>query len=379
MQHIPQLALRWQLNPFKEDLPFSLPERPVVSRVRQRNVPDMLHPRGERTQPLEGFGQGFVDIVDYIYRITHWIWADRGLGRIYDWYDHACTVYTPLGVTRTVEEVVVSTAAMINAFPDRESHFLNVAWSGDDQEGFYTSHLGFSRMTNVGPTLYGLATGKPVMIRTVADCVSLNDKIHTEWLVRDNGAMVRQLGFNRHDVARALSERAMAEVPVVTPTPRMYGQSPPEPLDIAKDTAEGFIRHMVHDLWNRRRLDRLDELYAPDAVAHSGGGRIAVGARNIRALIIAMLAAIPDASMRVEHVCWSEETDGVIVAARWTMEGTTRPGGLLGAAPAGRPVSMMGMSHFRFGAGGRIVEEWTLFDEVAVLAQAYRSPNIVEV
>ena len=359
-------------------LPFVLPERPPVSRVRHRDVQEMLHPTGERTQPLAGFDDEFTDIVDYIYRITHRIWVDRGLGLIYDWYDHVSTVYTPLGVTRTVEEVVASTAAMINAFPDRESHFLNVAWSGDDVEGFYTSHLGFSRMTNVGPTLFGPATGKTVVIRTVADCISLNNQIHTEWLIRDTGAMVRQLGFNRHVIARSLSERELVEIPVLTPTPRMYGQSSPQVIDEPADTPEGFIRHMFHDLWNRRRLDRLDSIYAPDAVAHSGGGRVAVGVRNISALMIAILTAIPDATMRVEHVCWSEETDGVIVAARWVIEGTTRAGGLLGAAPAGSPVSMLGMSHFRFDAG-RIVEEWTVFDEVAVLAQAYRAQTLVEV
>jgi hypothetical protein len=75
--------------------------------------------------------------------------------------------------------------------------------------------------------------------------------------------------------------------------------------------------------------------------------------------------------MRVEHVCWSEETDGVIVAVRWALEGTSRPGGLLGELPGGRPIGIMGMSHMRF-AGPLIVEEWMVFDEVATIAQAYR-------
>jgi predicted ester cyclase len=99
---------------------------------------------------------------------------------------------------------------------------------------------------------------------------------------------------------------------------------------------------------------------------------VATGPRNIGALIIGLLASLPDATVRVEHVSWSEEGDGVILAVRWLMEGTTRPGGLLGDAPAGKPVFVMGMSHMRFGAG-HIVEEWTLFDEVGILAQAYRA------
>ncbi len=355
-----------------EGLPFTLPDRPAVTRLRHVDAALLLAPAGKRTQSLDGFGDEFVDIVDYIYRITHWIWVDRALGMIYDYYDHVSTVYTPYGVTRTVEEVVASTAAMINAFPDRESHFLNVAWSGDDVQGFYTSHLGFSRMTNRGPTVYGPATGRTVVIRTVADCISLNNQIHTEWLVRDNGAMVRQLGFDRHDVARRLAERAETDALPESPTPRMYGQQPPRPLDLPKETAEQYMRHFFHDVWNRRRLDRLVEVYAPGAIAHSGGGRVAVGVRNISALVIAILTAIPDAVMQVEHVTWADETDGVIVAVRWRLEGSTQAGGLLGDVPSGQPVAMIGMSHFRFD-GGRIVEEWTLFDEVGVLVQAYRA------
>jgi predicted ester cyclase len=83
----------------------------------------------------------------------------------------------------------------------------------------------------------------------------------------------------------------------------------------------------------------------------------------------------------VEHVCWSEETDGVILAVRWIIEGTTCGGGILGAAPAGKAIATRGSTHFRFD-GGYVVEEWTVFDELDALIQAYRQstgdPNPVE-
>jgi predicted ester cyclase len=129
---------------------------------------------------------------------------------------------------------------------------------------------------------------------------------------------------------------------------------------------------MFHNLWNLKRLDQLDRYYAPDVIVHAGGGRVAQGLRNVGALLIHVQAAMPDGMMRVEHVCHSQETDGVIVAVRWVFEGTTQPGGVLGECPAGKPVFMMGVSHMRF-AGSRIVEEWMVFDEVGVLAQAYRN------
>jgi predicted ester cyclase len=323
---------------------------------------------------MNGFDNEFIDIVDFIYRITHRIWVERALGLIHRYYAAACVVQTPYGVTRSVEAVVAGTGAMISAFPDRESHFLNVAWCGDDQDGFYTSHLGFSRMSNRGPTIYGGATNRTVIIRTCADCISLNNQIHTEWLVRDNGALVRQLGFNLHDVARRLAAAADSQV-----IPPVAAVIPKEQLAAIAykptgGSAGDLITQMLQEIWNGRRLDRLANFYAADAIVHSSGGRVAMGLRNIGALIIAILASLPDARLRVEHSCWSDERDGLILAVRWTMSGTTRSGGFLGEVPANKPVNMMGMSHYRT-IDGTIVEEWSLFDELAVLVQAYQSEN----
>ena len=355
-----------------EGLTFALPERPTVTRIRQRDTAELRVSSGNRTQPMAGFEDDFTDIVDYIVRITEQIWVERAVGRIYDTYDANCTVYTTNGVVRSVEEVIASTTMGIHAGPDGESHHLNVAWSGDEDEGFYTSHLGYARSTNIGASPYGPATGKRLGRFFVADCVSRANLIHTEWLVRDNGAAVRQMGFDIHEVARRLAEVPLAEAPVVSVPTRLQGQVPRKGYDGPTDTIEGWVENHFSRIWNQRRFDHIPLAYAPTVIAHWGGGRIASGTRNLSAMVIALLASLPDATMRVEHVSWSEETDGVIVAVRWMLEGTTRPGGLLGDVPAGRAVAVMGMSHLRF-AGPVVVEEWTMFDEVAVLAQAYRS------
>ena len=107
-------------------------------------------------------------------------------------------------------------------------------------------------------------------------------------------------------------------------------------------------------------------------IAHSGGGRTLEGLNALSTLIVQLLASIPDGTVEVGHVCWSEETDGVIIAVRWALTGSSKRGGLLGDQwPEGRQVCMMGSSHMRLN-GPLIVEEWTVFDEVAVLAMAYR-------
>lgn len=354
-----------------DHLPFELPQRPPLTKVRHRDARDLLAPGGVRMQPMIGFEERFTDIVDYIVRITDEIWMERAVGYIYDTYDASCTIYSSYGVVRSVEEVIASTVTTLNAYPDGEIHHLNVAWSGDEDAGFYTSHLGHSRSTNVGRTAWGPGTGKRTSIRFVADCISRENRIHTEWLVRDNGAAVRQLGYDPLDVARRAAASPGYETFVVSPETRLEGQAPRRRLDVDTKTVDGWARSLFHDMWNLRRLDWAAQSYASGIVAHAGGGRSAQGVRNYQALVLHVLAAIPDGVMRVEHVCWSEETDGVIVAVRWVLEGTTAPGGVLGECPAGKPVFMMGMSHLRLSGGG-IVEEWMLFDEIGVLAQAYR-------
>jgi len=352
-------------------LPFRLAPRERVTRIRQRDAAQLAGRERTRTQELPGFEPQFTDIVDYIVRITDEIWMERAIGRIYDTYDHACAVYSSYGVVRSVEEVVAGTVTTINAYPDGEVHHLNVAWSAE-RDGFYTAHLGHSRSTNLGRTQYGPATGRRVSLRFAADCVSRDNRIHTEWLVRDNGALVRQLGLDIHAVARDIAATPAAERYLIAPETRLEGQVPRRALDVAADTVDGWARHLFHNLWNLKRLDWLGRYYATDVVVHAGGGRVAQGLRSLSTLLVLIQATMPDAVMRVEHVCHSDETDGIIVAVRWVLEGTSRAGGLIDAMPADRPLFMMGVSHLRL-AGAHICEEWMVFDEVALLAQAYRA------
>ncbi|MBA3810490.1 MAG: ester cyclase, partial [Caulobacteraceae bacterium] len=167
--------------------PYRLADRPAITRVRHRSETEILGGVDIR-QPLRGFPDEYRDIVDFIVRITRRIWIEGAVGLIYDTYDANCVVYTAADIGRGVEPVVASTIRSLASFPDIDNHFLNVAWDGDDVEGFYTSHLGFGSGVNVGDSVYGPATGRTATIRFCADCVTLAGRIHTEWLARDNGA-----------------------------------------------------------------------------------------------------------------------------------------------------------------------------------------------
>lgn len=364
-----------------------VPARPEarenVSRVRQRPVNELLAPRVQRTQSLDGFEDVYSDIVHYIAYCTHRIWAEKGVGLIYTHYDDAVVVHTPYGTQTSVEEVVAGTIQMMQAFPDRESRLGNVAWTGDDKAGFYTSHLGTSRMTNMGPSIYGPATGKKVRIRHIADCMIRRNLIYREWLVRDNGALVRQLGLDPIEVAKRMAEAAARSgVPmVVTGLPeRSVGQKHPEPLDLPSGpqaSMEDNLRHMFHDVWNRRRFDRVKDYFAADVNVQTAPGREVQGVQGVIWTVIGMLAAFPDAQISFEHFCDTHETDGYIAAVRWRLVGTHTGNGQFGP-PTGNAVNILGMSHFRF-KHGKIVQEWTVWDEIATLMQIHAPKSALTV
>ncbi len=77
---------------------------------------------------MRGFEDGYVDIIDWIIRITDRIWEDQDVGYIYDTYRTACRVYHDSGPQYGVETVVEQTIQSINAFPDsrhyRRRHHL---------------------------------------------------------------------------------------------------------------------------------------------------------------------------------------------------------------------------------------------------------------
>ncbi len=348
------------------DVPFALPDRPQVTQVRQIDKTALLSLESARTMPMRGFEGKFVDIVDYIVRITEEIWTDRAIGRIYDTYDSRCTVYSPYGVSRSVEEVVTNTLSTMAAFPEDEARHLNVAWSGNDRQGFYTSHLGWLRATNNGPSSWGPATGQQISYHFVADCISLNNRIHTEWLVHDTGALVRDLGLTIDEAAQIVAAQTPPETLVLVPaTPIARTVTTGE-----RATPELWMRGFFQDIWTARQFGRLSTFYAPDAVTHWAGGRVATGHQELEALIVSTMDAFSEAVMEVQHVCWSEERDDIVVAVRWQLSGNTRRGGILGdLLPESRFIAVPGASHFRFEQGS-IVEEWTVFDEVAAIAQA---------
>lgn len=339
----------------------------------QGDIAKLMQPGRERTQDLAGFDADYTDIVDYIVRCTHKIWEEGGMGLIYSHYQHNCLVHTPYGDSIGREAVLSGSIGVLSALPDRRLFADDVIWTGNDQDGFHTSHLISNLAHNTGHGPYGPPTGRRVAYRGIANCYVKENLIVEEWLVRDEGALVRQLGLDPWTVARKLAEReaaVQAEPLGQGDSKRVIGQGMPAvmPPAAAGFDIEDFVRRSQHEIWNWRLFNKIHDYYIPNHLCHTAGNRVIYGLGDYQAAIMALLAMFPDAHMQIDHLYWlGNDEEGYRVANRWTLQGAHRGPGVYGP-PTGKQVTIMGISH-QWVQGGRFVREWTVFDEIALLKQ----------
>ena len=348
---------------------------PKVTEVVGSDTRKLMNPGSEKRQGMRGFDDDYVDIVDYIVRCTHKIWEEKQVGLIYTHYAHNALVHGTRGDSYGYESVVAGTVQTLATFPDRQLFADDVIWGGDDVAGYYTSHRITSTAHHSGFGAYGAPTGRKLRYRVIADCVVKENRIIEEWLVRDELSIARQLGLDEGELVRGIAAGWTAlhgrEHEVQGAIERGKGQLPLEPLP--PSTAEGFdiedfIRRAWHDIWNRRMFSEIFRLYAPTYECHSASGRELYGHDDYLQFVLNWLAAFPDARMFIEHfaVQGSAET-GYRVALRWYLLGTHEGQGIYGR-PTGKRVRIMGITHQHV-RDGKLVAEWTVFDELALMAQ----------
>ena len=140
---------------------------------------------GEPRHNLSGFDPDYVDIVDYIVRSTHKIWESKGIGLIYDHYRHNAIIHTSDGMTYGRDKVIADSLKTMAAFPDIRLFADDVIWSGNDRDGFHSSHRIVWIGRNTGHSIYGPPTGNRVVRQGIAHCFVKENRVVEEWICRD--------------------------------------------------------------------------------------------------------------------------------------------------------------------------------------------------
>ena len=144
---------------------------------------------------MKGFDPKWQEPPDFIIGITKEIWEDRGIATLQQYYAEDIPVRSPGSLVVGNEGVIAATMATLAEFPDRTLLGEDVIWSGSPERGFLSSHRLLSTATHSGDGMYGKATHRQLTYRIIADCHAINNQINDEWLIRDQGAIVRQLGW----------------------------------------------------------------------------------------------------------------------------------------------------------------------------------------
>jgi predicted ester cyclase len=328
---------------------------------------------GPRRQSMRGFDPDYVDIVDYIVRCTHKIWEEGGMGLLYTHYRHNALVHTAYGTTYSREAMLTASINFLSAFPGRRVYADDVIWTGNDQDGFHTSHRVTTMGRNTGHSNFGPPTGRSVNFRVIANCLVKENCIVEEWLVRDGLAMVRQLGLDEHKVVDAMvaADEYAGVAPSYGPTERVRGQTAPPTLPPARSEPfdiETFVRGSQHEIWNWRAFNKIVDYYVPNYLCNTSSNRSIYGLGDFQAYVMAFIVAFPDAYFGIDHLYFlGDDERGYRVATRWSLTGTHDGPGVYGK-PTGKPIHIMGITHHLI-QNGKYVQEWTVFDELALLKQ----------
>ena len=225
---------------------------------------------------MRGFDPGFRDLPGYILGVTHEIWEERGVAALHRYYAPDVPVRSPASVVVGNRGVLAATLATLAEFPDRLLLGEDVIWSGDEEAGFLSSHRILSTATHSGDGAYGRATGRRLRYRAIADCAAKENVIYDEWLIRDQGAVVRQLGL---DPKRYAADRIAAEggpatcvkplAPGTDVEARYRGRGNDHPRGAAY--ADLLSRIMAADLGAiRRHYDRAVQIEMPGGATGHG-------------------------------------------------------------------------------------------------------------
>ncbi|MGQ0603915.1 MAG: ester cyclase [Anaerolineales bacterium] len=342
--------------------------------VTHTDIQKHLSPGTERRQSLQGFDPEYVDIVNYIVSCTHRIWEEGGTGLIYNHYLHNAKVHTGDGWFLGRDQVVANSIQSLSAFPDERAYAEAVVWTGNDQDGFYTSHLIFGIQHNTGHSVYGPPTGKKILGMGIALCFVKENLICEEWLVHDDLGAIRQLGLDVNEtVARMARRDAIRPLQNYGDLERTVGQLTPEPYPPKTTTGfdvDDFVRRNLHEIWNRRMFNIIRDVYSENYLLHRTHGSDDYGRGDYVAFMLSLLAAFPDGRFSIDQLFWNgDEQTGYRTSMRWSLVGTHEGDGIYGE-PTGVRFRLWGLTQHVI-KDGKFVEEWTLFNEFALLKRLH--------
>jgi predicted ester cyclase len=314
------------------------------------------------------FSDEYATLTDYILGITYRIWEGKGVGLIRRYYGRDCWMLTPSGVVTGVEAVVSGTLETLHMFPDRSLLGEDVVHADHGPgRGHLSSHRILTTGHHRGDGMFGPATGKPIRLRAIADCLVVGDVITEEWLVRDTAAIALQVGLDPREMGRRLAaaDAAAGKAPWHLAQWDAVRRGERETTAVIQDhRAAKLSRGLIEGLVNDTDLGLIRRVHDRASILEGTLHRSFAGPDEIERFWLGYLAALPDARVVVDHsIALAEPGRPVRTSTRWRLAGTHTGHGAFGP-PTGATVMILGITQHHV-VGDRVVAEWTVVDELA--------------
>ncbi len=323
---------------------------------------------------MRNFDNRWKDFPDYIIGITREIWEDRGIGTLNHYYSDDIPVRSPMGVQRGNQEVIASTMATVYEFPDRELFGEDVIWSGTPETQLLSSHRIITTGTHSRDGIFGKASGKRFKVRVIADCAAKDNTIFDEWLIRDYGGIVRQLGMKPKSFAKKLIEAEGGPSTCVRPfTPEIDIKG--EYVGVGNDNEWGQRYASVLTRLMDKEFSTVTNAYDRAVQTEYAGGVSGISHKSVDSFWVGLRSSFPNASFKIHHqIGMDSDVLPPRAAIRWSLDGIHEGWGSFGK-PSGATVHVMGMCHAEFGpfgeSGSSIRRECALYDEIAIWKQIH--------
>lgn len=144
-------------------------------------------------------------------------------------------------------------------------------------------------------------------------------------------------------------------------------------IEASVEANRELIRRELHELWEQRNLDAVDDLYAEDVVVRmtrTGSDEQVVSRADLRTVYEDWYAGFSDLAIEVDV----DVAEGDVVMQYVTMRGT-HDGSFRGVDPTGNEVEVNAF-HYRRVRDGRIVETGGIAEMVELLRQIGIEPPV---
>ena len=316
---------------------------------------------------MKGFDKKYVDFPDYILKITKQIWEGKDVESIGKFYTDNIPVRSPFGITYGNKPVIEATYNTLKEFPNRQLLGEDVIWNGNDDVGYHSSHRILSKGTHLGDGFYGKPTGKDIYYRVIADCACKDNQVYDEWIVRDQGAMVRQIGYSPKEFAQIMIDKEGG----VDNAKKLFDKSEVEPSDYhpedmrinsAGEKYSKILNSVFEANYDFSDYNRASSIYWP-------GNKLGHGREDVAKFWNSLKSIFTEIKFTIEHVGYLDEPfKNPRASIRWFLEGIHSNDSDDYGKKTNSKLFIMGINHVELNKDG-IIREWVLFDEVAIWKQ----------